>query len=121
MCAHWHGLAKLRMHSDLTLDILDEVTTFLGKAFRHFRDGVCSAYTAKELPREAGARRRRRQGTNVTGKTKSTDEPLKKQFNLQTSKYHSLGDTVKTIRRFGTTDSYNTTIVSTIGTQYHLV
>ena len=35
-CAHWHGLAKLRMHTDRTLGILDEVTTLLGVKFQHF-------------------------------------------------------------------------------------
>jgi hypothetical protein len=29
--AHWHGLAKLRLHIDETLEILDEWTIFLGK------------------------------------------------------------------------------------------
>lgn len=37
LCAHWHGLAKLRLHSDLTLDILDDVTTTLGEVFHHFQ------------------------------------------------------------------------------------
>ena len=76
LCAHWHGLAKLHMHSDLTLDILDEVTISLGEAFRNFQDKVCSAYNAKELPREANACRRQCQNTDAT-------ELLKKQFNLQ--------------------------------------
>jgi hypothetical protein len=114
-CAHWHGLAKLRIHSDLTLDILDEVTTSLGEAFRQFQEKICPAYNSKELPREADARRRRRQKENISGKAKSTDDaPLKKQFNLQTYKFHSLGDVVKTIRQLGTTDSYNSTRVCII-------
>jgi hypothetical protein len=46
------------------------------------------------------------------------DEPLKKNFNLQTYKYHSLGDYVKTIRQFGTTDSYSTTTVSIV--RFHI-
>jgi hypothetical protein len=28
--AHWHGLAKLRMHTDQTLALLDEATALLG-------------------------------------------------------------------------------------------
>ncbi len=35
-----------------------------------------------------------------------------KAFNLQTYKLHSLGDYVRTITMFGTTDSYSTQIVS---------
>jgi len=115
MCAHWHGLAKLRMHSDLTLDVMDEVTTSLGKAFRHFEAEVCPAYNANELPREANARRRRYQNAGATGKAKSTnDGPRRKQFNIQIYKYHALGDYVWTIRRLGTSDSYSTTTVGII-------
>lgn len=57
--AHWHGLAKLRMHSDLTLDILDQQTTELGEHLRHFKAKVCTAYATHELDREANARSRR--------------------------------------------------------------
>lgn len=121
MCAHWHGLAKLRMHSDLTLEIMDEVTTSLGKAFRQFQNNVCPTYNSKELPREANARRRRHQNADANGKINSTrDEPLQKKFNLQTYKHHSLGDYVNTIRQFGTTDSYSTTTVGIIQTSYNL-
>ena len=57
--AHWHGLAKLRMHHDLTLDVLDSVTVSLGKLLRSFSDVTCSAFETKELRREAEARARR--------------------------------------------------------------
>lgn len=57
--SHWHGLAKLRMHSDLTLDILDQQTTDLGAQFRLFKEKVCPLYQTQELDREVGARTRR--------------------------------------------------------------
>ncbi|KAG1832562.1 hypothetical protein F4604DRAFT_1945993 [Suillus subluteus] len=57
--AHWHGLAKLRMHSDLTLEILDQQTTDLGEHFRHFKAKVCNAYRTQELDREVELRSRR--------------------------------------------------------------
>jgi hypothetical protein len=57
--AHWHGLAKLRMHSDLTLDILDQQTTELGEKFRQFKAKVCTAYHTQELDREVDSRYRR--------------------------------------------------------------
>jgi hypothetical protein len=109
-CAHWHGLAKLRLHSDLTLDILDDVTTILGERFRHFQRDICPSYATRELPREANARRRRRKNANEPGVAEF--ETLQKNFNLNSYKYHSLGDYVRTIRRLGTTDSFNTTVVS---------
>jgi hypothetical protein len=105
------------MHSDTTLDIMDQVTALLGNAFRHFSADVCPTYNTKELPREAEARRRRRQHADSTKKAEPSDRgPSKKMFNLQTYKYHSLDDYSRTIRRFGTTDSYSTTIVRVLRT-----
>jgi hypothetical protein len=110
VCAHWHGLAKLRLHSDLTLDVLDDVTTTMGDTFRHFQQVICPIYSTQELPREADARRR----TNIdrTANLHTDVGPSKKEFNIQIYKYHALGDYVKTIRQLGTTDSYSTAIVS---------
>ena len=132
VCAHWHGLAKLRMHTDPTLDILDNVTTEMGAEFRKFTDKTCSAFDTQELPREAAARKRRNLKKNVKGRKRlgdstpepsmdpsmnaaeDPDGPLPKKFNLQTYKYHSLGDYANTIRRFGTSDSFSTEPVSRI-------
>lgn len=110
--AHWHGLAKLRMHSDTTLDIMDDVTTDMGRALRHFKKKTCPKYKTKELPREASARQRRQQKTGGMQAKAATGQPVHKTFNNNTYKYHSLGDYVRMIRRFGTTDSYSTTPVS---------
>lgn len=117
ICAHWHALAKLRMHSDLTLDILDEVTTTLGGKFRQFQQDICPSYHTRDLPREARVRRRRRQAAKQGTSAEvvpSIDELLTREFSLQNYKYHSLGDYVKTIRMVGTTDSYSTAVVSSI-------
>jgi hypothetical protein len=57
--AHWHSLAKLRMHNDLTLDIMDAVTVSLGEKLREFNDTTCSAFITRELEREFNARVRR--------------------------------------------------------------
>lgn len=32
-CAHWHALAKLRMHTDDTLKLLDSLTVRIGAEF----------------------------------------------------------------------------------------
>ncbi len=34
--AHWHALAKLRQHTELTLKVLESVTTQLGKSLKIF-------------------------------------------------------------------------------------
>jgi hypothetical protein len=105
--AHWHGLAKLRMHTDVTLRIFDDTTTSLGQHLRHFQAETCSAYTTRELKREAAARARQ----NKSGKAAAA-ERFPKAFNLQTYKIHALGDYVDAIKTYGTTDSYSTEMVS---------
>lgn len=131
--AHWHGFAKLRMQSDLTLDILDQITTELGNQFRKFKINVCAAYDARELDKEVSTRSKR-QTKEATRRTQAGKDknPSKREerpdgigesiernglrrkvsFNLQTYKFHSLGDYVSCIRQFGTTDSYSTEPVS---------
>ncbi|KAG1726708.1 uncharacterized protein EDB91DRAFT_1254209 [Suillus paluster] len=119
----------LHMHSDLTLDILDQTTTELGKQFRRFKANVCTAYDARELDKEVNTRSRRqakeaaRQTQAGKGKnpSKHEDKPdgmaesvernvlhRKVSLNLHTYKFHSLGDYALCIRRLGTTDSYST-------------
>jgi hypothetical protein len=130
--AHWHGLAKLRMHSDLTLEIMDQVTSAVGQQFREFKATVCSAYDTHELRQEVEARTRRhaKQAAKQAAKQdlrqkgKSSEEGVAivekaiknvqrtKVFNFQTYKFHALGDYVSTIRRYGTSDSYSTEPVS---------
>jgi hypothetical protein len=110
LCAQWHSLAKLRMHTDYTLDMLDSTTIALGRSFRAFTKHTCGAFKTFELHRETEARRRRQLRANPISGTPSTRLP--KSFNLQTYKFHSLGDYAATIRRFGTSDSYTTEIVS---------
>lgn len=139
--AHWHGLAKLRMHSDLTLDIMDHVTSTLGQQFRQFKATVCDAYETYELGQEVRARaqccakkaanqtagRKGTQPTRIVGQTEVGDSEIlarsakrRKVFNLQTYKFHALGDYVSTIRRFGTSDSYSTEPVCFILFDYEL-
>lgn len=54
--AHWHGLAKLRTHNDLTLEVLNTATSLLGDKLRAFTRKTCPAFATKELPREYNAR-----------------------------------------------------------------
>lgn len=123
--AEWHALAKLRMHTEYTLQKLEDSTTILGEELRRFRDESLKSFNCQELPKETAARQRRREkaqekkAANQKASSKgnsSTTEPSppskKKTLNLFTYKFHALGDYVRTICRFGTTDSYSTQIVS---------
>ena len=151
--AEWHALAKLRMHTDHTLDCLHRATVSIAQELRSFRDWT-RGFNPVELPREVAARQRRQsrkkvptkkpcgpagpslQPTPLNEPTPSVLAPAKpkangppspskplpsepapakpkvKLFNLFTYKLHALGDYVRTIRLYGTTDSYSTQIVS---------
>jgi hypothetical protein len=138
--AFWHGLAKLRIHTDLTLNMMEKVTVALGKELRKFSTRTCADYNTHELKREVAARNRKEKlkKERQNQKKKSNEEPQDKSsaptpssssrlgvnskqatdasrpktLNLNTYKVHALGDYVNTIRRFGTTDSYTTQTVS---------
>lgn len=143
---HWHGLAKLRMHHDLTLNLLDSLTETLGEQLRNFSQKICPEFDTVELQREQQVRLRREakrasaryqmpssqanaaspinepghsQPTNLPAETPNSPIPptqsasvkarrRRKTLNINTYKFHSYGDYVRTIRRYGTTDSYST-------------
>lgn len=117
------------MHSDLTLDILDKLTTEIGEALRGFSDVICPCYVTRELPREAASRERAKakrakmkdagaidkasnQQHQESRRFQEEKGSRKKMYNINTYKHHSLGDYVQEIRERGTTDSYSTEPVS---------
>lgn len=128
--AEWHAYAKLRQHTDATLNSFEKSTTALGNAIRKWAQKTCSLFETKELPTEHAARGRRtaaaevkKAGAASSTKTKKKTKKMPavprktpqgaklKYFNFQTYKLHALGDYPRTIRRFGTTDSYSTQTV----------
>lgn len=102
------------MHTDDTLELLEHATTDLGVEMRNFSDKICPAYETRELRRETEARQRRQRkdGRAPSNPSATSGNRRQKKFNMQTYKYHSLGDAADTIRRYGTTDSYSTEPVS---------
>jgi hypothetical protein len=117
--ATFHGLAKLHLHTDATLTYLDNATTALGQHIRWFEKITAASFATTELPREQASRGRREAARIAKGKTQrkhknadiDDDPPKPKTFSLLTYKLHALGDYAKTIRWFGTTDSYSTQTV----------
>jgi hypothetical protein len=116
--ATWHAYAKLRLHTDTTINDFRTVTSTLGRSVRVFIREVCSKYDTTELPHEMAARGRR-----VVALVKKSDTPTTSQrrltstrkiLNLSTYKYHALGDYPDTISRFGTTDNASTQTASVI-------
>ncbi|KAI0082977.1 hypothetical protein BDY19DRAFT_872519, partial [Irpex rosettiformis] len=108
-CAVWHALAKLRVHTESTLNVLEVSTTSLGIAARRFAK-ECKRHNIQELPtEEAALNNTGKKSGNSKGKEKDTG-PKQKQLNLQTFKWHNICHYVEAIRRFGPTDGYSTQI-----------
>lgn len=112
--ATWHAFGKLRMHTETTLFHFGNCTTRLGQAFRKFSRECCTKFKTSDLPRETAARARRRSAQSAKkGTSASGSEGAKlRTFNMSTYKLHALGDYVKSIWEFGTTDNYSTQVVS---------
>ena len=114
LLAHWHGIAKLRVHTESTLAILDANTSLLGKQLRHFKKTICPKYPTKELAREREARKRRQTtvaSARASASAAAANVSQMKQLNLSIYKLHALVDYVSSIRRIGSADSYSTQLV----------
>jgi hypothetical protein len=115
----WHGLAKLRLHTETTVNDLEHSTTRLGNLLRQFQKEVCSGYATTELPAEEAARiRRKAAAAKKQGQPAAPSIPnapksrQQRTFNLSTYKLHSLGHYARAIRLFGSTDSFNSQTVT---------
>ena len=53
--AEFHAFAKMRLHTERTLELFDQSVIKLGEDMRKFETVVCAAYETKELPRETAA------------------------------------------------------------------
>ncbi|KAI0816876.1 hypothetical protein BC628DRAFT_1334130, partial [Trametes gibbosa] len=105
--ANWHALAKLRLHTKLTVDIFRMATGHMTASMRHFAATTCEEWETHELPKEVNARVRReeKQHKETNRKCKVT------YFNvLNTYKFHSLPDYPDSIEATGTLDNGNTQV-----------
>lgn len=115
----------MRFHLTSTLLEFDNICIEAGNSLRKFADKTCQHFTTFELPREAAARKRReerarektRASTSLTSLPPPPPPPFQpaskpKPFNLATYKTHRLADYPNVIRRSGTTDAYNSQLVS---------
>ncbi|KAK7007536.1 hypothetical protein R3P38DRAFT_2644843, partial [Favolaschia claudopus] len=122
--AEWHAFAKLRMHTDPTLEHLRRLTPEIGRLMREFKNTTCANYETFELPREVAARGRREQraatartaddavtapqSTPAAATTTTKSSKKVKTLNLNIYKWHAAGDVHPTIPVFSTTDVYST-------------
>ncbi|KAH7903466.1 hypothetical protein BJ138DRAFT_1107647 [Hygrophoropsis aurantiaca] len=105
--AEWHALAKLRLHTDESLELLDNSLKALATQLRKFQRLTCAAFETKELPSKTMARQRQQKHNTVSNNSTGS---RRKVFNLLTYKFHALGDYTVAIKKFGTTNSYTTQI-----------
>ncbi|KAG1718525.1 hypothetical protein EDB19DRAFT_1650247, partial [Suillus lakei] len=112
----WQAYAKLCLHTKDTLNFFDSATIVLGKSVSKFQRTTCAIYVTMELPHEHAARGCRlaalaaKQG--ALAKSKGGSRPKVKKLNINTYKFHALGDYPNTIRLRGTTDNYTMQPVS---------
>ncbi|EPS99439.1 hypothetical protein FOMPIDRAFT_20721, partial [Fomitopsis schrenkii] len=117
--AEFHAFAKMRLHTERTLELFEQSIKTLGVATRKFETVTCVAYDTKELPRETAARDRREAAAAAkaagkktpqaaSGRTKGKGKAKPAAFQLSTIKYHSFGDYPDAIRAFGTLDVSST-------------
>jgi len=111
----WHAYAKLRLHTDSTLNDFRTLTSTLGKSVHVFIKEVCSQYDTAKLPHEMAVCGRREAAlakkSDTPGMSQRRLTTICKQLNLMTYKYHALGDYPDLITLFGTTDNASTQMV----------
>lgn len=112
--ATWHGFAKLRLHTESTLQSFEQSTSRLGQILRRFCSTTCEAFHTQDLPSEeaAGARRRAANKNHLSKQKAKSPSTKVRKLNLKTFKLHALGHYVAAIRMYGTADSYSTQLVS---------
>ena len=89
----WHAYAKLCLHTNMTLEMMDTVCTSLCQAVRDFATITCPRYVSKELPKEAHtciAHQTDQVNCAKSRMQKKTAGTKKKQFNMETFKLHCI-------------------------------
>ncbi|KAH9911827.1 uncharacterized protein BXZ73DRAFT_93312 [Epithele typhae] len=103
--ANWHALAKLRLHTEVTVDIFKDATTHMYDAFRAFKT-TCTRYEVYESKNEFQARLRREAAIDpqhVDGQRK------KKPCNIwERPKFHGVSHAPDTVEDSGPLDGGST-------------
>ena len=101
------------MHTTDSLKLFDTATIALSSMVRKFLNTTCEDYVTQELPRETAVQGRQNAAKVKKGQhiPETSSGPKRKTLNLQTYKYHALGDYANTIREWGTKDNYTMQLV----------
>ncbi|KAG2157996.1 uncharacterized protein EDB93DRAFT_1077626 [Suillus bovinus] len=99
------------MHSESTLNFLGETFNKLSQKLQKFQTFTCAAFDTLELPKEkAACQQRAVQCSETNGLPPESNGARIKKFNLSTYKFHAMGDYMRMIKFFWTTDSFTTQI-----------
>ena len=108
--ANWHALAKLCLHTDVTLKILHASTQHMYQAVHQFTSTTCTQTQTFKCASEITVQMCCEKNN---GQERNSGNRKTKVFNvINTFKYHSLGDYVDYIEHSGPTDNYMTQVVS---------
>ena len=102
--ATWHGLAKLWLHTETTINSLEHSTKWLGTAIWQFESETCSKFETKDLPSEDATQACRWAAKLAKGK--ATHEPGSSKPKLESStwKCTSFMHWATTQSQFGASD-----------------
>ncbi len=57
LTAYWHSLAKLRLHTEPSVCVMEEVHKGLSNGLRNFADVTCKAFQTVEMDKEHAERK----------------------------------------------------------------
>lgn len=112
--AYWHALAKMRLHTESSVKMLEEAHTAMSHRLRYFATVIAPSFDTYETDREHAKRVRdqAQHPSTTTGTVPSAPGKKRRAFHLNFIKIHLIGYLPLYIRRVGTSDSYSTVIAS---------
>jgi hypothetical protein len=112
--ASWHAFAKLRLHTDNSLNVFRGLTTAFTLQIQHFANKVCPKFDTVQTPSECAAIICAKAAKVKNKNAQASSQGMKriaKCFNINTPKFHSIIHYSDNIAKYGMTDSYSTQIV----------
>ena len=115
--ANTHALAKLCLHTEVTVDLLEVSTDYMYHAMDKFARTAWAVYNVYERADEVEARPRRQREKNPNVPVNGARRKI--EFNTnKTIKYHAAGHYPDYIQSHGPLDNYSTQTVSTLQSVY---
>jgi hypothetical protein len=114
LMACWHASVKLCLHTEISLNLFRGMTTAFTRQIRQFANNVCPKFNMVETPSESAASVRadafhiKKTCRMSTQARRQGAKWMSKNFNIDTTKFHSIVHYPDAIATYGTTNSYST-------------